>query len=73
VPPENQAWADYMAIKALAEGIRKRGTTEGMALVKGLEGHRFESLKGRPLYFRPWDHQLIMPIFAARAKEQAER
>jgi branched-chain amino acid transport system substrate-binding protein len=72
VPPENQAWADYTAIKALAEGIRKMGTTDGMALVKGLEGHQFESLKGRPLYFRPWDHQLIMPLYAARAKEKAE-
>jgi branched-chain amino acid transport system substrate-binding protein len=71
-PPENQGWADYTAIKVLAEVIKKVNSTDSKALVKGLEGHRFDSLKGRELWFRDWDHQLMMPMYAVRTKKKNE-
>jgi len=71
-PPENQGWADYTAIKVLAEVIKKVNSTDSKALIKGLEGHRFESLKGRELWFRDWDHQLMMPMYAVRTKKKGE-
>jgi branched-chain amino acid transport system substrate-binding protein len=71
-PPENQGWADYTTIKVLAEVIKKVNSTESKALVKGMEGHQFESLKGRTLFFREWDHQLIMPMYTVRTKKKGE-
>ena len=71
-PPENQGWGDYTAIKALGEVIKKVNSTDSKALVKGMEGHQFESMKGRTLYFREWDHQLIMPMYTVRTKTKSE-
>jgi branched-chain amino acid transport system substrate-binding protein len=71
-PPENQGWGDYTAIKALGEVIRKVNSTDSKAIVKGMEGFQFECLKGRTLYFREWDHQLIMPMYAVRTKKKNE-
>lgn len=71
-PPENQGWGTYTAVKALGEVIKKVNSTDSKALVKGMEGHQFESMKGRTLSFREWDHQLIMPMYAVRTKKKNE-
>jgi branched-chain amino acid transport system substrate-binding protein len=71
-PPENQGWGDYTAIKALGEVVKKVNSIDSKAIVKGMEGFQFDSLKGRTLYFREWDHQLIMPMYTVRAKKKNE-
>ncbi len=71
-PPENQGWGDYTAIKALGEVVKKVNSTDSKAIVKGMEGFQFDSYKGRTLYFREWDHQLIMPMYTVRTKKQNE-
>lgn len=71
-PPENQAWCDYIAVKALAMAMEKAGTTESRKVVEALEKTRFEGGKGRELYFRDWDHQLMQPMYVARAKKKGE-
>ncbi len=71
-PPENQGWGDYTAIRVLGEVIKKVNSTDSKAIVKGMEGFQFDCLKGRTLYFREWDHQLIMPMYTVRTKQKNE-
>ena len=71
-PPENQAWGDYIGVKIIATAIKKAGTTESKKVVEAMEKIKFDGLKGRDLYFRRWDHQLIQPMYVARAKKKGE-
>jgi branched-chain amino acid transport system substrate-binding protein len=71
-PPENQGWGDYTAIRALGEVVKKVNSTDSKAIVKGMEGFQFDCLKGRTMYFREWDHQLIMPMYTVRTKQKNE-
>ena len=71
-PPENQAWCDYIGIKALAMAMDKAGKTESKRVVEAMEKIRFEGGKGRELYFRDWDHELMQPMYVARAKMKGE-
>jgi branched-chain amino acid transport system substrate-binding protein len=71
-PPENQAWGDYMAVKVIASIMEKTKSTNSKDLVKALENFQFDALKGRPVYFRDWDHQLMQPMYVVRAKRKAD-
>jgi branched-chain amino acid transport system substrate-binding protein len=71
-PPENQAWGDYMAVRVIADAMEKTKSTNSRDLVKALENYQFDAMKGRPVYFRDWDHQLMQPMYVVRAKRKAE-
>ena len=75
-PPDNQAYGDYVAVHALAQAIEKAKSTDGAKLVQALEGHTLtaamDGLKGRPMTFRPWDHQLLQPMYVVAAKPKAK-
>jgi branched-chain amino acid transport system substrate-binding protein len=71
-PPENQAWCDYVGIKAIAMAMEKAGTTESKQVADAMETIKFDGGKGRELYFRDWDHQLMQPMYVARAKQKGE-
>jgi branched-chain amino acid transport system substrate-binding protein len=61
-PPENQAWGDYYSTKAIAQAMQQAGTTDSKKVVEAIEKIKFDGGKGRQLYFRSWDHQLMQPI-----------
>jgi branched-chain amino acid transport system substrate-binding protein len=75
-PPDNQAYGDYVAVHAIAQAIDKAKSTDSTQLVQALEGHTLTSamdgLKGRPLTFRAWDHQLLQPMYVVAAKDKAK-
>lgn len=71
-PPENQAWCDYIGIKAIAMAMEKAGTTNSKEVAEAMEKIRFDGGKGRELYFRDWDHELMQPMYVARAKKKGE-
>jgi branched-chain amino acid transport system substrate-binding protein len=75
-PPDNQAYGDYLAVHAIAQAIEKAKSTDGAKLVQALEGHTLTSvmdgLKGRPLTFRAWDHQLLQPMYVVAARDKAK-
>jgi branched-chain amino acid transport system substrate-binding protein len=75
-PPDNQAYGDYVAVHAIAQAIDKAKSTDSTKLVQALEGHTLTSamdgLKGRPLTFRAWDHQLLQPMYVVAAKDKAK-
>ncbi len=72
VPPENQAWGDYVAAKILAQSMNEAKTTESAALVQYLEsGASFDVLKGREGVFRKRDHQLLQEMYVVKVKDPA--
>jgi len=74
-----RGWAGWLAVKILWEAAARARTTAAPALVRHLEKGTtfFDGHKGRPLSFRPWDHQLRQPLYllrprsAPRAPEEA--
>jgi branched-chain amino acid transport system substrate-binding protein len=75
-PPDNQAYGDYIAVHAIAQAIEKAKSTDSAKLVTALEGHTLagttDGLKGRPLAFRAWDHQLLQPMYVVKAKDKSK-
>jgi branched-chain amino acid transport system substrate-binding protein len=71
-PPENQAWGDYYSTKAIAQAMQQAGTTDSKKVVEAMEKIKFDGGKGRQLYFRSWDHQLMQPMWVALGKKKAE-
>lgn len=68
-PPENQAWGDYLATKALAKAMNETKSTDSAAILEYLADEpRFDILKGREGYFRARDHQLIQEMYTMTAK-----
>src|SRR5207244_1781841 len=75
-PPDNQAYGDYVAVHAIAQAIEKAKSTDSAKLVQALEGHTLtaamDGLKGRPLTFRAWDHQLLQPMYVVAARDKSK-
>jgi len=55
----------YMAIKSLAEGFRKAGTTDTQALTKAFSGLKVVSPFG-PISYRPQDHQSTLGAYVGK-------
>lgn len=72
-PPENGAWADYTAMKIVAQTFADTKSTDSAALVKHLEkGATFDVLKERKGSFRAWDHQLLQEMYIVQVKDKAK-
>lgn len=71
-PPENQAWGDYVGVKVIAAAMEKAKSTDSKALVKTLESFQFDGMKGRALYFRDWDHQLMQPMYVVVPRKKSQ-
>jgi branched-chain amino acid transport system substrate-binding protein len=66
-PPDNQAVGDYLAIKILARAMQETKTIETQKLIAYLEsGVKFDVLRQREGYFRPWDHQLLFEMYTVQ-------
>ena len=66
-PPDNQAVADYLAIRVLARAMQETKSTDTQRLIAYLEsGVRFDVLRAREGYFRPWDHQLMFEMYTVK-------
>jgi branched-chain amino acid transport system substrate-binding protein len=62
----------YMAAREALLGIDRAGTTDAAKWVKAMEGHRFDTLKPRPGYWREWDHQAVHDTLAIEAIPPSE-
>ncbi len=69
--PENESWQDYIATVAYLEAVKRAGTWDYEKVIKQLEDYKFDGLKGRNVYFRARDHQLIQPVYIVKAREGA--
>jgi branched-chain amino acid transport system substrate-binding protein len=62
----------YIATREALLGIDRAGTTDAGEWVKAMEGHKFDTLKQRPGYWRDWDHQAVHDPIAIEALPPAE-
>lgn len=71
VPPENQAWGDYIAVKILAQAMAETKSTKSADLVTYFEsGAKFDLLKDREGMFRKRDHQLLQEMYVVKVKDK---
>ena len=71
---DDAAWAAWFAVKVAWEGSSRARSAEPARLASWLEraDTRFDGHKGRPLSFRPWDHQLRQPLYVVAGAPGAE-
>jgi branched-chain amino acid transport system substrate-binding protein len=68
--PENQSWGDYNSLKIVAQSMIETKSADPQKLAEHLrKGAKFDVMKAREAYFRPYDNQMIMEMYAVRAKE----
>jgi hypothetical protein len=65
MPPA--AWVGWMAVKIAWESAAGPRATRPPAERLAGPGARYDGHKGRPLDFRPWDHQLRQPLYVVEA------
>jgi branched-chain amino acid transport system substrate-binding protein len=72
-PPENQAWGEYVALKAFVQAMVETKSTESAKLIEYFEkGAPIDALKARKGVFRAWDHQLTQEMFTVTPKPKAQ-
>jgi branched-chain amino acid transport system substrate-binding protein len=69
---ENNSWQGYIGVRTVVEAVKAAGSTDGKAMVAAIEKMKFDGFKGRPLYYRALDHQLMQPLYIMRAKKREE-
>jgi branched-chain amino acid transport system substrate-binding protein len=70
IPPENGAWADYVAVRILLQAISETKSTDAEKLVDYLDrGASFDVLKARPATFAR-NHQLLQEMYVVRVKDK---
>jgi branched-chain amino acid transport system substrate-binding protein len=71
MPPENGAWADYVAVRILLQAIAQTGSTDAERIVDYCDsGATFDVLKARRGSFAR-NHQLLQEMYVVRIKEKA--
>ena len=72
-PPENQSWGDYNSLKIVAQSMSETKSTDPVKLAEHLrKGAKFDVMKSREGYFRAYDNQMVMEMYAVRAKEASK-
>ncbi len=68
------AWCAWMAVKAVWESALrvKSGDARRIGEYLSRDATQFDGHKGRPLSFRPWDHQLRQPLYVKRGAALVE-
>ena len=68
-PPDNQSWGDYNSLKIVAQSMAETKSADPQKLAEHLrKGPKFDVMKAREAYFRPYDNQMVMEMYAIRAK-----
>jgi branched-chain amino acid transport system substrate-binding protein len=71
--PENQSWGDYNSLKIVAQSMNEMKSADPQKLAEHLrKGAKFDVGKAREAYFRPYDNQMIMEMYAVRAKDASK-
>jgi branched-chain amino acid transport system substrate-binding protein len=73
LPPDNQAWGDYVGVRIALQSIAETKKTDAASIVPYLEkGANFDLLKERKGTFRAWDHQLLQEMYVVKVKDKAQ-
>jgi branched-chain amino acid transport system substrate-binding protein len=72
-PPENQAWGEYVALKAIVQAMNETKSTDSNKIIDYFDkGAEFDILKARKGYFRAWDHQLMQEMYTVSPKPKGQ-
>src|SRR4051812_24949283 len=72
-PPENQSWGDYNSLKIVKQSMADMKSTDPVKLAEQLgSGAKFDQMKKREGNFRAYDNQMVMEMYAVRAKDAAK-
>ena len=63
--------ADYSATTQWLEAVRTAGTTDADAVIKALDGHKFEDMFARHAEFRASDHMVVHDLYIAQVLPSA--
>jgi branched-chain amino acid transport system substrate-binding protein len=66
--PSYRHYMGYISHTQLFEAIKRAGTTDIIPVTKAFEGHKFESLKWNPSFWRAFDHQNVQDVIIGLAK-----
>ena len=70
MPPENGAWADYVAVRILLQAIAETGSTDSEKLIDYCDrGAQFDVLKSRKAVFAK-NHQLLQEMYVVKIREK---
>jgi branched-chain amino acid transport system substrate-binding protein len=73
VPPDNQAWGDYVGVRILLQAMGETKSTDGAKWIEYFEkGASFDILKARKGTFRAWDHQLLQEMYVVKVKDKKD-
>jgi branched-chain amino acid transport system substrate-binding protein len=73
LPPENQAWGDYVGVRIVLQALAETGRMDAASIILYLEkGATFDLLKDRKGTFRSWDHQLLQEMYVVKVKTKAQ-
>jgi len=70
-PTEAQA-ADYSATLQWLNAVKTSGTTEADAVIRALDGHKFDDMFAHGGEFRASDHMVVHDLYIARVKSSAQ-
>src|SRR5262245_46692481 len=71
--PDNQSWGDYFSLKIVAQSMAETKSPDPIKLAEHLrKGAKFDIGKSREGHFRAYDNQMVMEMYAVRAKEAAK-
>ena len=72
--PGNVFYNGYMATRELLRAVERAGTTDNIAVIKQLEGHKMsaeERLQHHDAWIHPETHQVQQTIYLASANDKA--
>jgi branched-chain amino acid transport system substrate-binding protein len=64
--------ADYSATLQWLNAVKTAGTTEADAVIRALDGHKFDDMFARGGEFRESDHMVVHDLYIARVKSSAQ-
>lgn len=70
--PNWRHYLGYMTAREALAGVDRARSTDAAALVKAMEGHEFDSLKGGKGYWRDFDHQAITDVAVIEAVPESD-
>lgn len=69
--PSSSAASAYSIVYQWADAAQRAKSLDSEALIKALEGHRYQLLKG-PQEWRAFDHQNLQTVYAVKVKARTE-
>ena len=72
VRPDAAQAADYSATLQWLNAVKTAGTTEADAVIRALDGHKFDDMFAHGGEFRASDHMVVHDLYVAKVKSQAQ-